>query len=443
MRKLLLATSAVLGGAMGLAGVANAQGAGPISPTVVYPKVTNAPSLAPSSFQVHLDGQMNWYAGVAGSSLENAGGIKTAPYDLQGYIYLFPGFTAEAANGLQYGVAAEVRMPGSTGGFAGVSPGATSSSETLFWRRAYGFVGTPELGTLRFGMGDGIVTLYQTGVFNDFNDGGWDGDVNNFVQGNAQPVFPWADVGDLYTSNKVVYLSPSFSGLQFGVDFEPNTENLWNDSGCGSGADGALSCNRLTSQGLVPDYGRRRNTIAAGVQYTGKFDDVGINASLTGMKSGVVANNAPGGVNYNGLGVGAAGLTLSYAGFTVGGHLAGGQMNGDFALQPQGGRGTFAWLVGAEYATGPVIVGASYFQTQFAGNWSAGSSVARTENDTGVAVGATYTVASGFELFLSYLYGTRHQAGWDFAADGGAGAPGPGSNNTHAQIFALGTQLSW
>lgn len=445
MRKLLLASAAVLGAAVGMAGITAAQAADPLTPTPapMHPSAFSiAPAGGPNSFQVHLDGRLNWYAGVAGGSLDNpstraeGGPAKTAPYDLQGYIRLYPGFTAVAANGLQYGVAAEARMPGVGGGHAGVTPGSTSSSETLYWRRAYGFVATPELGTLRFGMGDGITDLFQVGTFEGFNDGAWNGDLPGFFQGDTVPAFLFADVGTLYTSNKIVYVSPSFSGFQFGVDFEPNTANLYNDSGCGATY---LTCNRLSSQGLVLNNPRRRDTATVGVKYTGTFGGVGIDASATYIGSSVVHNTTPGALQYNGLSVGSGGLTASYAGFTVGGHVAGGDVNGDFSLKPDGGRKELGWMVGAQYETGPFVVGASYFQSQFAGNWFAGGPVGRTENDTGVAAGATYTVAPGFDLFLSYLYGTKHQANWNFAT----GTPGVGSNSTHGQAFALGTQLAW
>lgn len=441
MRKLLLASAAVLGAAVGMAGITAAQAADPITPTMA-PVHTSAfstlPAGGPNSFQVHLDGRVNWYAGVSRGSLDNTATTKTDIYDLQGYIRLYPGFTAVAANGLQYGVAAEARMPGVGGGHAGVTPGSTSSAETIYWRRAYGFVATPELGTLRFGMGDGIMDLFQVGTFEGFNDGAWNGDVPGFFQGDTVPAFLFADVGALYTSNKIVYVSPSFAGFQFGADFEPNTENLWNDNGCG-GVGGDLTCNRLTSQGIAFNYPRRRNTATVGVQYKATFAGVGIDASATYMGSSTVRNTTPGALRYNGLSVGAGGLTASFGGLTVGGHIAGGDVNGDFSLKPDGGRKELGWMAGAQYEMGPFVVGASYFQSQFAGNWFASGPVARTENDTGVAAGATYTVAPGFDLFLSYLYGTKHQAGWNFAT----GRPGVGSNSTRGQAFALGTQLAW
>jgi hypothetical protein len=433
MRKLLLTTAAAMGVAVGMAGGAWAQAApGASLPSFKYPIQVQAPN----SFTVHLDGRFNWYMGMVGTSVDNANGNKLTNYDLQGYIRLYPGFDATAANGLKYGVSAEIRMPGAGGGSAGLTPGSTSGSETMFWRRAYGYVGTDQLGTFRFGMGDSVQTLFQTGTFEGFNDGAWNGDAPGFVPGNAFPEFPWADTGTLYTSNKIVYLSPSFSGFKFGAGFEPNTENLWNDAGCGSGAAG-IGCNRLTSSTIPGMMARRRNTLDVGVQYTQSFGPFGVNTSATWIGSQTVSAPGP---RFIGLSVLAYGLELSYAGVTVGGHITYGQQNYDYGLMPDGGQNTLAFMVGGQYETGPVVIGASYFKSKFSGAWAADpATIARTETDQGFAAGGTYDVAPGFGLYLSYLYGQRHQIGWDFVTS----SPGTASNNTNAQVFSLGTVMKW
>lgn len=449
MRKVLLTTAAVLGAAMGLAGVANAQALYPSPPPGVSgptagtihstPQPVGSIGItqgmqAPNSFVVHLNGRINWYAGVEGSSANQVDGNKMDPFSFQGYIRLYPGFNATAANGLKYGVVAEIRNPGS-GYFTGPGPSGNSARNTLFWRRAYGYVGTDELGTLRFGQGDGPMTIFQVGTFEGFNDGAWNGDAPGFAPGVTFPVFPFTDVGNLYTSNKLVYLSPDFSGFHFGVGFEPNTSVLVNTPSC----DVASAVCNATAATDLP-INRRRNTIDVGGEYTGTFSGVGIDIGASYIASEHVSNPGP---KLFGLSYAQMGATLSYAGFSVGGNVNWGMQNGDYStLLMDGQRHQFAWLVGGQYETGPVVVGASYFQTQFAGNSDPAdpfSTVARTENDVGVAAGATYQLVPGMELFASYLYGERHQAGWDF----NAGAPGPGGNNTHVNVFALGTQLTW
>lgn len=449
MRRFLLTTAAVLGAAMALTGVANAQEgmppppAGNPGPTFgvggAHPPdaaiMAMAPGMtAPNSFVVHLNGRINWYAGVVSSSAQSVGGGKVDPYGFQGYIRLYPGFNATAANGLKYGVVAEIRAPSGIGTSV-IGAGPNGTANTLYWRRAYGYIGTDELGSLRFGQGDGPTTIFQTGTFEGFNDGAWNGDAPGFAPGVTAPVFPFTDTGTLYTTNKVVYLSPDFGGFQFGVGFAPNTNILTNGAGCATAGEG--TCFNQSASPLLGGSDRPRNAIEVGGAYTGTFNGLGINVGGAYIGSGHVS--APG-LQFNGYSVGNLGATVSFAGFTVGGDLSYGESNFDYALQPRGGRNEFAWMVGAQYGAGPFVVGASYFHTQYSGEWAVDPAVvSRTANDTGIAAGGTYQLVPGMALYLSYLYGQRHQTGWDF----NAGAPGPGGNNTHVNVFSLGTVMSW
>ncbi|HTU53816.1 MAG TPA: porin [Acetobacteraceae bacterium] len=436
MRKLLLATAAVLGGTAAIATGAWAQTT-PSTAAIVG-------TTAPNSFKVHLDGRINWYAGVESSSADNVGGYKNDPYQFQGYIRLYPGFDAVAANGLQYGVVSEIRMPGATFSGAGASPGSTSSKETLYWFQAYGYVGSADLGTFSFGMQNGPTTNFQTGNFGGYNDGGWDGDVPAFVPGVAQPVYPFSDSSPLQAGDKIVYMSPTWGGFQFGLSFEPNTDNLWNAQ-CSVASS---TCNNLSASPDPADQMRFRNMIDVGAQYTGTFGPVGVQVGGGWVGSENVNYNgapgaptAPAGSEYYGLSVGQVGATATIANFTFGGNLSYGQEDGIYTLQPRGGVDELAWLVGAQYGVGPYIVGASYFRTNYAGSWtSAAAGVARTETDQGIAAGATIQMAPGIALYVSYLYGLRHQLGQDFYT---GATDTPVGNNVHSQAFALGTVLKW
>ncbi len=463
MRKVLLTTAAVLGAAIGFAGVASAQQvsfppppageAGPSfgassSPPPMASTVVTPGETAPNSFVVHLNARINWYAGVEGSSVNEDDGYKLNPQSFLGYMRVYPGFNATAANGLKYGVVGEIRMPGSNFTSGGSTPGSTSSSQTLYWHTAYGYVGSDDFGDFRFGMGPNVTALWQGNFTTEgFNDGAWDGDVPSFVPGNAQPSFPFADDDPLWTGNKIVYLSPNFSGFQFGASYEPNTANLWDSAGsaCGSAS---VTCNALSAGptqvtgAATGTAGRFKNMVDIGATYNGTFNGFGVGALATYVGSGSVFNNAAPPLSqqqFNGYSVGVFGLSLSYAGFTVAGNLNYGQMNGDWGIQPRGGVNEVAWIGGVQYATGPVVVGASYFRNNFAGNWLPDTGVARTETDIGVAAGGTYNLVPGMAIYLSYLYGERHQLGWDFAS----ATAGPDQNNTHASVISIGSVLSW
>ena len=415
MRKLLLATVATVGLTTGFVGIANAQS-----------------SPAPGTVTVRLNGRVNFYAAAVGTTADNVNGNKLARYGFQGYMRLYPGFDGVAANGLHYGAAVEIRQ---NGGAAG--NGTSSGTETLFVRRAYGYFGLPQFGTVRFGQTDGPFTLFQTGTFEGFNDGGWNGDVPGFVPGNVFPTYPFADNGNLYATQKIVYLSPQVAGFDFGVSYEPSTAAF--NIGQGACAEAMTGCDRLSSSTNPADAGRRRNTFEAELRYTGNFAGFGVKATVGAIHSGRV--NYTGAVpaqQFKDLSVGDFGLELSYAGFTVGGNLKAGQMNGLYSLEPKGGKTAIGFLVGGQYAIGPAVIGANYFNYQSTGDFQ-DPAVEGQRVETGIAAGGTYTLAPGVSLFASYLYGTRKQGGFNFIT----GQPGNLHNYVQAQVIAVGTQLKW
>lgn len=149
------------------------------------------------------------------------------------------------------------------------------------------------------------------------------------------------------------------------------------------------------------------------------------------------------------MALGEGGLMVTYGGLAVGGNVIGGSGNGQFALQPKGTRGEFAYLVGASYAFGQFIVGAHYLDYMSAGNRSATASPwVGNLNQWGVAAGATYALAPGVNLYLSYLYGHRKEQGVDLLSGvNSSGSSFSGRvlthNNVQAQGISVGTQLRW
>jgi outer membrane protein OmpU len=425
MRKLLLAGVAVLTGI---------GGAGCITSALAQ----TLPNASPGSITVRLNGRVNWYAGIEGSTLDNNSftGEKTSTDNFLGYLRLYPGFDGVAANGLHYGAAAEIRMNG----------GQSASAETLYVFQAYGYLGLPELGQISFGQENGPSVLFETGTFEGFNDGGWNGDIEGMIPGAAIAVYPFPDSGSAYdqASSKIVYLSPTFSGFQFAVGFTPNqtAENF---------------TPAVTSSATPISGGMPRNLIDIGGQYTKTFGGFGVQIGLDYTNAGQVANTGdPEGVaGYKDLSIVSGGVTISYAGFTVGGNSSYGAFNmadGDtFQLEPDGGTAAVGWLAGAMYTTGPLVVGASFFRFNQTGDLPAGidpgSGATITSNglttgqqqNTGVAAGLTYTLVPGVNLFADYLYGVRQQGGYDFAS----GNAGVDNNRVQSQLFGVGTQIQW
>jgi predicted porin len=343
---------------------------------------TGAPATSgPGSFAVRLNGRVNWYAGVVGTSADHVDDAKLDNLEFQGYLRLYPGFDAVASNGLQYGVVSEIRHPGSTDTATGVSASANAAENTLYWRRAYGYIGMPDLGQVHFGQGDGAFDLLMVGTFENFNDGGWNGDVYYFAPGatDLNEAWAWPDVGNHYTINRIVYLSPSWSGFRFGASFAPNDNALINTENCTVAGPGCnrLSASPLATTGSVTGAPRYRNEVDVAAEYTHAF--------------------GPGGV-----------------------------------------ADALAFIAGAEYAAGPFVVGASYFRYKDQGDYQSPATEG-VETNQGIAAGATYAIAPGLGLYLSYLYGQRHQLGYDYIT----GLPGTAFNNVKSQIFAIGTVVKW
>ena len=408
-----MVSAAVLTAAFGFAAAAQAQ--------VSNPDFTK--TIAPGSVVVRLDGRVSAWVGVDGFTGQSYAGTKYSGASTAGYLRLYPGFDGVAANGLQYGAQAEIRENTETSSTAG------AGTETLYILRDFGYLGLPQFGLVRFGQQEGALYLNDTGRFESgkeaFDSGGWNGDVQNFfVNTSARPIYPWTWSNSTRTTDKIDYITPSFSGLSFAVSFEPNQT-------------GENYAPAVTSTTTNTDL--RRNTFEISTSYRAKFDGVGLIVDGGYMNAAAVAYNTTANTQpYQGLSVGSLGATVNYAGFTVGGNTKFGNMNGQFEPNYKGAANAVGWLAGGIYSTGPLSIGGSYFVYDSQGDY-ASPATEGTRRETGAAAGATYILVPGVKLFASYLYGTRHQDGYNFLS----GKAGSAENDTTAQVFAIGTWIYW
>jgi hypothetical protein len=455
-------------------------------------RTTDATTLTYSVTPLTIDGKT--YQVVTEKSSTGIVSNKQDEYGFIEYVRLYPGFDGVTPGGLKYGANVEIRQDSTTapgGGVAGSVSAADVGRGSLYVRREWGYIGTADLGTLRFGTVDDVSSLYLTGVFENFNDGGWNGDVRYGLASNAQLRWPFPDDGSAYATNKIVYLSPSFAGFDFGVSFEPSSagENI-DDGNCAyantnnaigtqpfivpAPLQSVVGCDRLESSTTAVESGRRRNTVAALLRYRVAFDN-GIGLVATGSYTGGGHVNYTGPyylasgseyvrpVTYNGLSVADFGLAVTYAGFTVGGNYEFGRFSNalasgasqTFSLAPVGAKPANAWSAGATYAFGPTIWGANWVSTDSAGAYSY-SAAAKPylsqvtpglgqRHEAGLNAGGTLKVAPGLGVFLSYLWDERRQAGYDFVDSeivAGSDAPTAG-DKIRAQALTLGTSLTW
>ena len=468
MRKLLLAGAAVLGASTGLASFAQAQTVSSQASTVNTQGATTvddgqASGPAPGSITVRLNGRFRFYGGYFDDQQFNTAGNKQADYGFFEYTRLYPGFDGVAANGLKYGASLEIRQDNSVapgGGVNGSISAASRSSGTLALRREFGYLGTDLLGTLRFGATDNPSSLYLTGTVENFDAGGWNGDIPAWLAGNAQLTWPFSDVGNMYTTSKIVYLSPQVYGFDFGASYEPNTSADTGDGGEGNcgvagatagvnggalyGTGAGVGCDRLSSTTVAGETQRRRNTTDLLLRYRGTFGPVGVALTGSYIQSGSIQNAStpPTGTIYNGLNLFDTGAAVTYGGLSLQGNFQRGRYNGQWSLDAKHAADGVAWIAGASYTVGPLIIGASWIDYVSQGDNTLINVSQRREQ--GAAAGATYSLAPGIAIFLSYLWDQRKQSGFNFITGADTAATGGTANNrVRAQALAIGTGLSW
>jgi hypothetical protein len=416
MRKLLLATSALLGASVGIAGVASA---GTLTP--------NAPNPAPGSVTVTLNALVEAFMFGASDSGTNAiPGQKTAQYGIATYVRLYPSFDGVLANGLKYGGSIEIRQ---TNGEA-----VAGANSTLYVQRGFVYVGADKFGKVELGSPVQPSELFQTGNPANFNTGGWDGDLPG-VFTTGLPYF-FDDSND--RANKVVYVSPQFSGFDFGVSFEPN--NYGNEYG--KPDTRATSVDPSTVLGAT-QFGLRVNTVDGSARYQGTFGSFGVKANIAGSYGGSVTSTNAAFQNYQNYSLVGGGVSVTYGGLELDAHADGGKYGPGLTNLEQGKGGTTAWIAGASYTIGPVIFGASY-EGLDSGYTETATSGAM--HGYGIAAGGTYTLAPGASVFLEYLYGHQNAGGYDLvngAPNNTTTSPNGTHNNVQAQAFGIGTAFKW
>lgn len=209
--------------------------------------------------------------------------------------------------------------------------------------------------------------------------GFWDEPVNWASTGNGTGInTAMADLTltDNSRGTKVFYASPRFSGFQVGGSFTPQPSSNFTD------------------------IDRVKNTTAGyqdiweiGVNYTENFSGVGVKAGVgyTGGRNELST--------VEGLSAVQAGLSIDYAGFTLGG----GYINKyDSGLTKASARKSNfqVWNIGAQYVTGPITVGAGYTH----GSGEGSQAIAGKDKQDYYSIGANYKVAPGLVVGAEYAY---------------------------------------
>jgi hypothetical protein len=484
MRKLLLASAAVLTGFAGGQAIAQTTAAvlpptwteapQPTAPSGIAAANSNLsaqgyytkgplPVPTPGSVVVRFNGRVVFYGFAENESSDRVTtGTGTAtvsrkaqPYGTLGYARFYSGVDGMTNTGLRYGAAVEIRVQTSlanasttSGGASGATIGSGNTAVAaggaftyvpgnyLYVRRAFAYLGG-NWGAIHFGSDDGPLGLLDAGVttFQTYNDGGWNDDLNDI--GNPDtPLFPFpSGIGNEYTTSKIVYLSPQIAGFDFAASFEPD-DNPLNDN-----IGGATPFSNQLSTGVLPgEIARRRNTYEGAVRYQGAFGPAGIYAMAGYMGSGQVSRGigAPP-INYEPLGLKMAGIAVNFGGFRIGGNYTWGDVNDQVGLRVAGMPNMQAYMLGTQYTVGPLTVGASYMNVLSGGALNGDVPLASGRREGGINVGGTYVMAPGLLGWVSATYGQRYQGGFDFSN----GVVGPNNNNVKFEAIAIGGMVRW
>ena len=166
------------------------------------------------------------------------------------------------------------------------------------------------------------------------------------------------------TAEKITYLSPNWSGLQFGLSYTPDTD----DNGSSTGLAGF----NIADTSLEDAY-------EGALRYEGTFNNVGfaVGAGYTHV------NNETAGAGQDDVNEWNVGADLDIGAFGLGAVYTEGNNIGGVD-----GTDSDTWVVGADYTTGPFQFGASYFAAD-------ADAVGDVERYTG---GVVYTVTQGLTL---------------------------------------------
>jgi len=397
MNKLLLGTTTLVGAATLFAGAALAE----------VPKVT-------------VGGTINFEAGIASDDQDSTTNPTGTPNSQRAQAFRNETrvnfkVDGKADNGLGYG--ALIEMLADTRDDVR-DAGVTNAKRTFIYME--GGWGRFELGSNTGTQSTMKIDAASIARATGGIDGDWDRFANNLnaVQYAATPDLPIGyglnqnttglGVENQENINKITYYTPRWSGFQLGLNYSPNdrdrgqfTDRTDKSTGC-AGTTGTLC--------------RVQDVFGAGINWEGKWDQVGIGLAATG-ELGNAENNL-----YEDLRAWNVGTWVGMAGFKLAGSY--GDWSDSMRLKADNADDSSYWTVGGSYEWGPFGVSVTYLTSEY--------DVAATTTDNefdNIVVGADYKLAPGLTPYAEVSFY-------------GQDAPGTSDDND-GTVFLIGTQLNF
>ena len=195
-----------------------------------------------------------------------------------------------------------------------------------------------------------------------------------------------------------MYVTPNLNGFQGGISFTPSQTNLDSPPQT-KGMDATEADN-----------------VSVGANYKGKFGDAGVGISGGYTKVGGRGNNA----EYNTI---QAGMNVSFAGFSIGGHWA--ERKDDTAKLKVDDRE--GWMAGVGYKTGPWNVALTWLNTTD----DVSANPGEVEHNQ-YSLGMTYSLGAGVTVGASVFTIDLQDETMvtDLGADGAVGGTGDDADTT-------------
>lgn len=197
-----------------------------------------------------------------------------------------------------------------------------------------------------------------------------------------------ADSGD---ATKVMYLTPRFAGIQAGVSYATQSNNLFSE---------AQAVTPFETAGGYKDFWE------FGANYTGEFAGFSVALGATGS-AGTGQDTATAGRTLEDFVAWQAGAQVGYAGFKVGGgYIDSGDYNNVSGIAGGTGDST-AWHVGASYTAGPFAIALTYADAEgFKGTPNATTGIPQTyaTDYKTYGGGVAYTLAPGMIVQADLMF---------------------------------------
>lgn len=271
-----------------------------------------------------------------------------------------------ADNGLEYGVGIELNA----------GAGDTSDAD-----EAFAFVDSDSWGRIEMGDQDDATDRMHIAAHGVLvGRAGADGDPADFIAFGTGSGISAPGVDSTSDDTKLTYFSPRFAGFQLGGSLTP-------DSGETSG--GAATADSDAD-------GDFENVFGLAVNYKGKFDEVGFEASLIGEFGD--SETAGGAATEGDIETVGVGVNVTFAGFGLGAEYVDFAEKGvAAATRTAGGDAGSYYQLGASYQTGPWGVSLGWFDSSVSNPTGSGG-----DTDINiVSLDAAYDVAPGWELMAS------------------------------------------